>query len=193
MKTASNGYKIVSSKLLTVRATTRDLLLGLINDGQIPGPLAGWKVVARCNDRDVSNANYSLFAVKRGQTPVELKEPATGNPIMVLSPIGSGPFVIKARVRGEDVISATGSSQLYLSGTLFLSPASFIFSGLANQPFTVARRTVEGVTSSTSVPGTVKVPVSGLGYFEAESGPVFFSTRGSLSFGPHRITASYLY
>ena len=188
----SNGDQIVSSKLLSVRATARDLRLGLLSDGQIAGPLSGWKVVARTNDREAANANYTLFAVKRGKDPVEIKA-GSSNGVMTLTPISSGPFVAHARLRNGDVVKASGIAQLYLSGSFFLAPVPFTFTGMANQPFTISRRTVDGVTTATSVPGTVKISIHGLGFLDTESGPFPFSMRGGISMGPHRVTASYLY
>jgi len=190
-RTASNGDELFSSKLVTLRATARDLLFGMLDAGQISPPLSGWKVVARSNDRDVMNGNYTLFAVKRGQTDVEIKDGA-GSPVMVISNPVSGPFASSGRAREGTLLSAVGVSQLYFSGTLFVSPISFFYTGLANQPFTLSSRTIDQTTSTPSLPGTVKMSIQGLGSFDAAGTFIPVSTRGSMTFSPHRITSTYL-
>ena len=181
----NNGAQESSAGFESVSVGARDILGELIRANRIPGPLLGWKLVARASSRQAVVLGYTLHAVKAGQPEYALDSETVDALDLVPS------FVIskfKDVYYGGDHYTGSGTIRYYTSGNFVFADYNLYLAGNTSVPYTYKVLTVGDAKEKISVglPGTVEAKVGGGMVIDEESGASFL-VSGSLKFSGHRI------
>lgn len=186
-RTVSGGQVEETSKHSAIRLTQRDLLLDLIEDGLIAGPLSGWSLVARATSDTADNFDYNLVAVKRGQPDYVLAE--DDSEVLDLQ-IGPMPLAYKVRYQGETIVSGSGTALGSFIGSFNSDGESLNLAGTIRAPFSYKRTAFNGGFVNIFVPGKVTLTtLGGAELNDPELGYLPTVIEGSFTFSPHTITA----
>jgi hypothetical protein len=187
--TFPNGDISSDRREISVRLIPRDLIEGLIEDGVIPAPLAGWRIVARAQGPDAEQLRYTYFAVKKGQPEIALEGEN--------APFSMGEIAVRVlsyKLRSDSasvILSGSGRSQIAFQTTFQVVDGNFQISGLATVPFSY-KKVPKGMLGPVAfAPGKVAARVLGGGSgSDPDIGEFVFTVHGSIAFSEHRILST---
>lgn len=178
-----NGGEQLSNKFVSFTVGARDILFDLIERDQIPGPLTGWKLIARATTSEAPFLRYRLFAVKAGQSEYPLDSDDFNS--LDLTPS----FIISQVKEVEHLdghYTGSGVIRFYVSGQYAFLDFDLYVAGNTTTPYSYKVLTIDGTKLSVTLPGTVEAKVSG-GETFPDKNDASVVTAGSLKFSGHRI------
>lgn len=179
------GGQAISSKFITVRVTARDFLVKLIEDGEIMGPITGWKLVARSTSDDAPVLGHRLFAVKSGQPDYALD---TGETTVLNFAQPQTLSAIDIRSISEKIVSGNDVRKFTVSGVFNAPIASLPLSGLGEAKLVYRPFSLGSTSASVPVPERIDLALNGGFSLDGPSGVEVYVVKGGIVIGAHRVT-----
>lgn len=184
-KLLRSGAMESSTRFESFSVGARDILVELIYTNRIPGPLTGWKLVARADSTNAIVLGYRLYAVKTGQPEYALDSESV-DALNIVPSFAISKF--KEVFHGGRHYTGSGTFSYYASGYFAFADYNLYVAGNTTAPYTFKVLTVGEAKEKVSVgvPGTIESKVGGGMFVDEETGASIL-VSGSLKFSSHRI------
>ena len=165
------------------------MLISLIENGKIAGPLSGWSLVARVRSDQALGLEHRLFAVKKGQPDFALDDEDT-DALAFESAFAINAF--KESYHPAGFYTGAGTIRFHVIGSFNPDDEEMYLSGNVTFPYAYKEALLDSTKVTVPIPGAVALKLTGGAVIHDDYlGDFPVVIEGTMGLGAHKIAALY--